>query len=56
VGIRLFKPGRQDTVLLKNSSLAPREQEGFDILIPDLFQLSPQGLYKKLVSKLAKHR
>ena len=54
VAITLINPKRQDTILLKESPLAPDIEDG-DVILRDCYQIPPRTLYKKLLKKWRKH-
>jgi hypothetical protein len=51
VGITLIDPGREDTILLEESPLAPQGEENVDVLIRDFYRIPPKKLRKRLMNK-----
>jgi hypothetical protein len=55
IGLNLLQPGRADTVIRLNSHLAPvDEDDEFDVVIQDLYKLSPEKLHRKLTVRWRK--
>jgi hypothetical protein len=55
IGISLLQPGRADTVIRLTSHLAPvDEDDEFDVIIQDLYTLSPEKLHRKLTARWRK--
>jgi hypothetical protein len=57
VGLRLIDSKRSDTVLRLTSRLSPADEDDeFDVIIQDLYKLSPEKLHKKLKARWKKSR
>ncbi|MGD9714124.1 MAG: hypothetical protein AB7V46_18995 [Thermomicrobiales bacterium] len=55
VAIILVDPGREDTILRKESSLELDDEEA-DIIFRDCYQITPRKLYEKLVKRWRRSR
>ena len=57
VGLHLIDAKRSDTVLRLTSRLNPADEDDeYDVIIPDLYKLSPEKIHKKLKGKWKKSR